>query len=120
MKSIVVPDAALNNTNYGMWGGYYCDPFGGCNELITISAALNITVKEFLLHQNQVKRRIIQRAAVLFCLKTIDAEKMLAREEGRTFSWCENITLENGELKGVLAEKKIKAFELWREIVMFL
>ena len=121
LKSIIVPDAALNNTNYGMWGGTYYDPFRYCTEPLAISAALNMNVKEFLLHQNQVKRdRIIQRVALLFCLKTINAERMLAGEEERTFSWDEQEDIKVGELKGVLAEKKIKAFELWREIAMFL
>ena len=112
LKSIIVSDAVLNNSNYGMFygnmsmslcHGTFYDPFEGCTELMAMRAALNVGVKgikfnfsarEYLLHQNKVNReRITRRAAVIFCLKTINADRMLAREGGRTFSWEEDKTL---------------------------
>ena len=53
LKSIIVPDAAPNNNNYGIWNinGTFHDPFEGCTELIAISHALNMTVKQYLLNR---------------------------------------------------------------------
>ena len=82
LKPITISDAALNNTNYGIdrWGNYY-NPFTCCTELIAIARSLNMSVKEYLLHQNGVNRRV----AVLFSLKTIKNARILAKSEGRAF-----------------------------------
>ena len=134
LKSAIVPDAALNNTNYGISNGTYFDPFEGCAELLAISAALNMNVKEFLLHQNQVKRdRITRRAAVLVCLKTINDKRIKDREEGerRKLNDGEDNNVVDGvgggepvhvweqELDGVRAEERLNP-DCLREMIMFL
>ena len=97
--------------------GTYSDPFRGCTELIALAQALNMSVKEYLLHKNRVNRRV----AVLFSLKTINNARILAKSEGREFIWGNPIGPENRRrLNGVLAEDRIPPFEIWREIVMFL
>jgi len=117
LKSITIPDAALNNSNYGIINGKFWDPFEGCTVLIAIARSLNMSVKEYLLHQNRVNRRV----AVLFSLKTINNARILANSEGRGFIWGNPIGPENSRrLNGVLAERRIPPFEMWREVVMFL
>ena len=124
LKSITTSDAALNNNNYGLdyygfsrYDGTYYDPFYGCTELIATAQLLNMSVKEYLLHQNRVNRRV----ALLFSLKTINNARILAKSEGRTFIWGYPVGPEDGtRLNGVLAEDRIPPFEMWREIAMFL
>ena len=118
ITSITISDAALNNNNYGIDSdGDYYDPFGGCTELIATAQILKMTVKEYLLHQNRVNRRV----ALLFSLKTINNARILAKSEGRTFIWGYPVGPEDGtRLNGVLAEDRIPPFEMWREIAMFL
>ena len=105
-------------SNYGRYSsGGFADKFEGCTELIATARALNMSVKEYLLHQNRVNRRL----AVLFSLKTINNARILAKREGREFIWGNPIGVENRRtLNGVLAEEMIPPFEMWREVVMFL
>ena len=117
LKYIAVPDAALNNNNYGMHNGIYRDPFYRCTELIASAQLFNMSVKEYLIHQNRISRRV----AVLYSLKTINNARILAKSEGREFVWGNPIGPENRRrLNGVLAESRIPPFEMWREVVMFL
>ena len=122
-----------------MWSGKYYDPFYGCTELIAMAQPLNMTVKEYLLHQNRVTRRI----AVLICLKRINDKRIKDSEEAKrrklddgdsssssrsggdvVFGSGDSISGNSSnarvELNGVLAEEKIPPFEMWREMVMFL
>ena len=139
LKSITIPDAALNNPNYGMYKGTYYDPFFGCTELITIAQTFNMTDKEYLPHLNKVKEdRIRLRVWVLICLKRINDKRISDREEGKRRKLNDAGSSSSssgggggevgGELvyvweqgfNGVLAEDKITAFEMWREMLMFL
>ena len=118
LKYITILDIVLNNTNYGIgYAGNYFNPFTGCTELIAIARSLNMSVKEYLLHQNGVNRRV----AVLFSLKTINNARILAKSEGRAFIWGNPDGPEDRRrLNGVLAERRIPPFDMWKEIVMFL
>ena len=75
-----------------------------------------MSVKEYLLHQNRVNRRV----AVLFSLKTINNARILAKSEGRQFIWVNNWDGNRRRLNGDLAEDSIPPFEMWREIAGFL
>ena len=112
LKSITIPDAVLNK-NYG--SGYY-DPFKGYTVLIAKAQALNKTVREYLLHRNEMTRR---RVTVLASLKTINDARILSRNEGRAFIWGNPVGIEGGDLNGVLAEERIPPAEMWREILEF-
>jgi len=120
LKSITISDTALNNNNYGINSiGHYSDPFGGCTVLIAKSQALNMTVKEYLLHRNERTRMVNLRVTVLASLKTINEARILARSEGREFIWGNPVGIEGGDLNGVLAEDRIPPAEMWREILEF-
>ena len=109
LKSITIPDAAINNNNYGIssYSGNYYDPFYGCTELTATAQLLNMSVKEYLLHQNSVNRRV----AVLFSIKTINNARILATSEGRAFIWGDPDGPEDRRrLNGVLA--RIPPFDM--------
>jgi len=127
LKSIIISDETLNDRNFGIsvYSGRYCDPFEGCTELEILSALQNMTVKQYLIHLNKEKEdRIRRRVAVLTSLQSINTERIAARDEGRYFIWAmTRLRLgddEAGVLNGVLAEDKITAFELWREVCMYM
>ena len=84
LESITIPYAAINNPNYGMYNGDYCDPFRYCTRLIAISAEFNMTVVEYLRHLAQVKEdRIRLRVWMLICLKRINDKRISDSEEGK-------------------------------------
>ena len=85
-------------------------------ELIAIARALNMTVREYLRHRNEMTRR---RVTVLASLKTITDARILARSEGREFVWGDPVGIEEGDLNGVLAEERIPPAKMWREILEF-
>ena len=129
LKYVIIPDAAIDNINYGT-GNYgldkYKDPFTGCKILERIAKSFKILVKEYFraIYLEKVKLR----AVVLNCLKLINARRMRAREEGKKMKWGEdgggiggvqNVYISDQCFKGVYAESKITAFEMWREILMF-
>ena len=130
-----------------MEGDIYHDPFDRCTELIAIAQTFNMTVKEYLLHLNKLKEdRIKFRVWVLICLKRINDKRISDSEEGEAKmrklnvggssrdssnnsgrrsggGSSDDITNQAQQrllLNGVLAESKITAFEMWREIAMFL
>ena len=74
-----------------------------------------MTVKQFLIHCNKVKeKRIKQRVAVLTSLVVYQEMEEEPRVQRPRYEVIE------GHLNGPRAYRKITAFELWREIVMFL
>ena len=93
-----------------------------------------MNVKEYLLHLNQVKEdRIRLRVWVLICLQRINDERISDSEEvnirkklndcgvnsSSSSSSCGGGSSARRELDGVLAEEKITAFEMWREMLMY-
>ena len=135
LASINIPDNAT----------VAADSFEGCAELIAIAAASNMKVRDYFrtshlkkLHDEKIK----PRAIVLLCLKFINARRMKETEdkrrrinssEGSSNNGGEAVVVGRGgdgggghvyisdqSFKGVLAESKITAFEMWREIVMYL
>ena len=95
LKSITISDATLNNNNYGMnrWGSFN-DPFYGCTLLIAKAQSLNMTVKQYLLHRNEMVRL---RVTVLTSLKAIqNARDLSAETDGREFVWGDGIAIEGG------------------------
>ena len=133
LKSITISDTALNNPNYGMNSyGNFCDPFEGCDALIAIAQSLNMNVKQYLLHLNK-EERVRRRIPVLICLKRINDRRMRDSEEANKRSKLndggssssssgggDHVQVWDQELNGVLAEEKIYAFDMWREIIGFL
>jgi len=87
------------------------------------------TISKPLGLQNKLKlERIKQRVIVIACLKNINDRRI--SEEGRRRSKRRRFIVDGGNnrevyisdqtLNGVLAEEKIAAFEMWREIIMYL
>ena len=78
-------------------------------------------------HQDRIK----SRAVVLNCLKIINARRMKERAEGKRMKLDTgdgvngrgddnpHIYISDQSFKGVVAESKITAFEMWREILGF-
>ena len=136
LKYVIIPDAAIDNINYGIErysdpnsdsdsdSAKYEDPFTGCKILEGIAKSFKISVKEYFRASHLEKVKL--RAVVLYCLKLINARRMRAREEGKNMKLDvggggggQNVYISDQSFKGVLAESKITAFEMWREILMF-
>ena len=116
LKSNTISDAALSNTNYGMYYGNYRDPFYDCTLLIAKARSLNMNVREYLLHRNEMIRL---RVTVLTSLKTIqNARELSAETDGREFVWGDGIAIEGGEFDGVLAYTMLND-DVWRVILEY-
>ena len=78
LKSISIPDAVLDNPNYGINSMHdFRDPFGGCTLLEEISQSFNMSIADYLRHQNRLKReRISRRVAVFQCLEFINERRI--------------------------------------------
>ena len=142
MKSISIPDAALDSPNYGISSLHgFGDPFNGCTLLREIAQSFNMSIPDYLRHQNRLKReRISRRVAVFQCLEFINNRRIREKEEGvraveeakRRKLYASSRSSGGGEsssssqeqqreeFNGVLAESMITAIELWRVIAMFL
>ena len=119
-------------------------PFEGCTLLEAKASSAKMTVDAFFRfsHQESIKKRV----AVLICLKTINNARMEEAEaakrrrlnDGGSSSSSSSSSSSGGgnnnstiagsvdrrstrdEFDGVLAEWRITAYELWREILTFL
>ena len=141
LKSISIPDAVLDNPNYGISSlRGFGDPFNGCTLLKQIAQSFNMSIPDYLRHQNRLKReRISRRVAVFQCLEFINERRIREKEEGvraveeakrrrlnaaagssSSSSSSSSQEQQREEFNGVLAESIITAIELWRVIAMFL
>ena len=136
LKSLVIPDSvtsidwiafadchALTSINIPDSATVDDTAFGGCTKLKAIAASNDMEVEDYFRNSHLKKlhyeKNIKPRVIVLLCLKFINARRMEGGEVGITTK-MRGLNTNEEDFNGVMAESKITAFEMWREIIMYL